>query len=66
MKLNKFKSQNYDNLKSDCKKNGKLFVDNLFPANDSILFKSKRLTGVEWKRPHVSLKSHVKIYLSTV
>ena len=66
MKLNKFKSQNYYKLKSDCKKKGNLFVDNLFPANDSILFKAQSLTGVEWKRPYVSLKSYLKIYLCKV
>lgn len=50
----RFKNQDYDKLKSQCLSKGVLFEDNLFPANDSILFKSKRIHNIEWKRPNVN------------
>ena len=53
MSLVRFKNQDYDKLRSKCRSEGQLFVDTLFSANDSILFKSKRIQGVQWKRPHV-------------
>lgn len=55
MTIVKFKDQNYDKIKSKCLSNGELFTDHLFPAGDSILFKSKRLGTVEWKRPNVNI-----------
>ena len=55
MSLFRFNNQDYDKIKSKCKNEGKLFIDELFQANDSILFKSKRIHGVQWKRPHVCI-----------
>ena len=49
----KFKVQNYDKIKNKCLEKSELFVDDLFPANESILFKDKIMNGIVWKRPHV-------------
>jgi calpain-5 len=48
----KFSSQKYDKLKASCLSKNNLFVDELFPANDTSLFRKKRINGVKWKRPH--------------
>ena len=51
----KFTSQNYDKLKRKCLENSELFIDNEFPANDSIIFKDKVMNGIVWKRPQVKI-----------
>lgn len=51
--INQFSKQNYTKLKAQCIEEKKLFVDNFFPAADSSLFKNRKLSGVEWKRPKV-------------
>ena len=51
MRVERFKNQNYEKLKSSCLANNQLFVDSMFPAGPDVLFKSKRV-DVEWKRPH--------------
>ena len=61
----KFKVQNYDKIKRQCLENSDLFKDNTFPANDSILFKTKLMNGIVWKRPHVKIKRSYKLGLST-
>jgi hypothetical protein len=55
MSLVKFNNQDYYKIKSKCRSEGKLFTDAMFPANDSVLFKSKRIPNVQWKRPHVCI-----------
>ncbi|CAF0992683.1 unnamed protein product [Brachionus calyciflorus] len=46
--------QNFEVLKSNCLKSGKLFEDDKFPANDTSLYRfQKFVTGkISWKRPH--------------
>jgi hypothetical protein len=56
MSLVKFKNQNYEKIRSNCLSKVELYTDPEFTANHTSLFKSKRLNGIEWKRPHVSLK----------
>jgi calpain-5 len=51
--INEFKKQNYNRIKSTCLQEGKLFVDNLFPPNDTSLFRHQKVHGIEWKRPKV-------------
>ncbi|XP_064645832.1 calpain-5-like [Lineus longissimus] len=46
-----WKGQKYNSLKSQCKKNGELFVDPEFPPNTRSLFHSKIDNSVVWKRP---------------
>lgn len=54
--LTKFSNQKYDRIKSECLKQEKLFVDDLFLPNDKSLFKRvNKLNGIVWKRPHVRL-----------
>ena len=54
--LSKFSKQNYDRIKSECIRQKKLFVDDLFLPNDKSLFKRyNKMPGIVWKRPHVSL-----------
>lgn len=55
-KLVRFGGQNYGAIHHECRKTGKLFVDPLFPADDSSLFRegnrpSFTSQAVEWKRP---------------
>lgn len=51
-KVKRFKNQNYSRLRASCR-NGILFEDSEFPANDaSLKFPPGKLGGhVEWKRP---------------
>lgn len=52
----KFKNQDYDKLKKECKAKGNYFVDPEFPAQDkSLFYTSGKLTGVTWKRPKVKV-----------
>ena len=53
MSLVRFKNQNYEKIRSNCLSKTELFTDSEFPANYTSLFRSKRLNGIEWKRPHV-------------
>ena len=55
--LKKLKGQNYDKLKSSCMKENRLFVDDLFLPNDRSIFKSRKIDGIEWKRPNEICKS---------
>lgn len=48
-----FQKQSYSKLKSTCLDEKRLFVDDLFPPNDSSVFKTRRIPGLEWKRPKV-------------
>lgn len=51
-----FSNQKYDRIKSECLKQKKLFVDDLFLPNDRSLFKrSNKLNGIVWRRPHVGI-----------
>lgn len=50
-----FKGQKYDALRKECQEGGKLFEDPEFPADDSSLFYSQRIGGVQWKRPKVQM-----------
>jgi hypothetical protein len=53
----KFSQQSYSSLRDKCLNSKKLFVDDLFPPNDSSLFRSsRRINGIVWKRPHVIFK----------
>ena len=46
-----YRDQNYDKIKKNCLKNQTLFEDSEFPANDSSLFKFKKVENIQWKRP---------------
>jgi hypothetical protein len=61
----KFTKQEYSSLKSKSLESGKLFVDELFPANDNSLFRrSRRINGIVWKRPHVCALANIPyVYL---
>ena len=59
--MNKFKKQNYRKLKASCENEKRLFVDDLFLPNESSIYKSRRLHGIQWKRPHVGLSCIFKI-----
>ena len=49
--VSKFSKQNYDRIKSECRGQKKLFVDDLFLPNDRSLFlKANKLKGIVWKR----------------
>lgn len=48
--------QSYDNIKAECLKNGILFEDPEFPAQDDTIFFSRSPNRpFEWKRPGVSI-----------
>jgi calpain-5 len=48
----KFERQNYSRLKKRCQEKNVLFEDDMFPADNSSLFRFNRsLSGVVWKRP---------------
>ena len=46
-----YKNQNYEKIRAECLKNKKLFEDDIFPANNSSLFRVKPKENVKWKRP---------------
>lgn len=48
-----FQKQNYSKLKSTCLEEKRLFVDDLFPPNDTSIYKNRKIPGLEWKRPKV-------------
>lgn len=55
--FSRFSNQNYNRIKSECLKQKKLFVDDLFLPNDKSLFKRiNKINGIVWKRPHVRKK----------
>lgn len=46
-----FQNQVYSDIKRDCLRNKKLFVDPLFPSNDrSLFYKTSTPPGISWKR----------------
>ncbi|XP_029458029.1 calpain-5 [Rhinatrema bivittatum] len=47
-----YENQQYSALKRECQRKRVLFEDPVFPANeDSLIYKSSRVQGVQWKRP---------------
>jgi hypothetical protein len=50
----KLLNQNYFKLKSTCKSLKKLFEDDQFQANHTVLPRKYYYDTVEWRRPHVS------------
>ena len=55
-----YKGQSFAKLKKEAQDSGQLFIDPEFPPEDTSLFSasaktSSKLTGVQWKRPKVSL-----------
>jgi len=47
-----FSNQNYEKIKEECRKKKTLFEDNLFPANNSSLFRiNPNNKTTKWKRP---------------
>jgi hypothetical protein len=53
MSYKQYFGQNYDELKAQCRKSGKIFEDDKFPANNSSLFRKKPFSmNIVWKRPH--------------
>lgn len=47
-----FKDQNYEKLKSECLRSGKLFEDPLFTASNKSMFYTQPVpSGTRWKRP---------------
>lgn len=56
LKIHKYLNQNYEIIKETCLKNGTLFEDSTFPADDTSIFKKNKLQDtngatVFWKRP---------------
>lgn len=54
MSFKPFNDQNYESIKAQCLKQGKLFEDDKFPATSSSIFKFQNMLGnrpVTWKRP---------------
>lgn len=53
-----FKNQDYEKLKKECLKSGKLFEDPLFPCVNSSMFYSQPVPqGITWARPgEISVK----------
>uniref|UniRef100_A0A7N4PNC3 Calpain catalytic domain-containing protein n=1 Tax=Sarcophilus harrisii TaxID=9305 RepID=A0A7N4PNC3_SARHA len=51
----RFKNQDFISLRNWCLRNGRLFEDDMFPANNSAigqrLLKEKDIESPEWKRP---------------
>ncbi len=61
-KIIPFKDQNYDDLKSECLKNGKLFEDPYFPAVDRSIFYNQPIpNGTKWARPNEISKKPIFI-----
>lgn len=52
-----FQKQSYSKIRSSCLEEKRLFVDDLFPPNDSSIFKNRKIPGLEWKRPKVRIVS---------
>lgn len=62
-KILPFKNQNYELLKRDCLKNGRLFEDPEFPAEDRSMFYTQPVPyGTKWKRPAEICSHPVFIY----
>ena len=56
--------QDFDSIRDACLRDGRLFEDPDFPAEDSSIFFSKRPPKpFEWKRPHVSHPLKVFVYV---
>jgi len=52
-KITPFKNQNYQNLRDECLRSGKLFEDPLFqPVNKNIFYTEYVPSGTTWKRPN--------------
>ena len=50
-KIIHFKNQNYDALKNECLRTGKLFEDQLFtPSNRSLYYTKQIPRGIKWMR----------------
>lgn len=50
------KGKNFEEVRTRCLREGRLFEDGDFPATDSSLtFQGKPRRVIEWKRPHVSV-----------
>ena len=51
----KLKGKSYDEIKAQCLRENRLFVDPDFPPNDSSIFLTRRSSqAYQWKRPGVS------------
>ena len=51
-----FKDQDYNKLKDNCRRSGRLFEDSAFPAdNRSLFFSQASPRKFEWKRPGVTI-----------
>lgn len=51
-KIVPFKGQDYEKLRSECLKSGRLFEDPLFPTVDKSMFYTQSVPdGVKWRRP---------------
>ena len=50
-RFEQIENQNYDNLRFQCQKSGTLFVDDIFPANDSSFYLKEPKTELKWLRP---------------
>ena len=54
--------ENYNTIKAELLKTGKLFEDEEYPAKQSSIFYKQDGSwkeNVEWRRPHVSTQLHV-------
>lgn len=52
MKFESYLNQSYNEIKKECLKSNRLFEDDKFAADSSILSKSKQYKRINWKRPH--------------
>lgn len=58
-----FKNQNYQLLKQECMKYGRLFEDPEFPASDRSMFYTQSVpSGTKWKRPSEICENSVFIH----
>lgn len=49
-----YEGQSFSALRRQCRQNGRLFEDPLFPTSDqSLFYQSNRIGRVTWKRPKV-------------
>jgi hypothetical protein len=58
MKYKAFLGQDYEKIKSECLRSGRLFEDDTFPANDSSLYRKNEFAQkIVWKRPYEFLEN---------
>jgi hypothetical protein len=60
-KIERFRDQNYEDIKRDCLKRNQLFEDPLFACcNSSLFYRTRVPNGIIWKRPIEIVKDPMK------